>query len=93
MLFFMAAASFLIGAAAPLIRLRLLPVVVGAARAGDRCQARRGRAIGRAVDGGSGEFVKGIKGRDRADPARMVDGILATTLGPLLLGVLLKRRR
>ncbi len=36
--------------------------------------------------------MKSVKAAIRADPALMVGVILATTLGPLLLGLVLKRK-
>jgi hypothetical protein len=93
MLFFMAAASFLI----PVLRLltyplRLLPLVVGAALA-LAIGAGLGVVVLSAVQSQEiAAFVKSVKGAIRADPALMVGVILATTLGPLLLGVVLKRK-
>jgi hypothetical protein len=93
MLFFMAAASILI----PVLRfvtypLRQLPTLVGAVLAVG-IGAGLGVFILAAVQSQEiAGFVKSVKGAIRADPALMVGVILATTLGPLLLGVLLKRK-
>ena len=93
MLFFMAAASILI----PVLRvltypLRLLPTVVGAVLA-LAIGAGLGMVVLAAVQSTQiAAFVKSVKGAIRADPALMVGVILATTLGPLLLGLVLKRK-
>ncbi len=93
MLFFMAAASFLI----PVLRfltypLRLLPAFLGALAA-VAVGATLGVFVLAAVQSTEiAAFVKSVKGAIRADPVLMVGVILATTLLPLLLGLLLKRK-
>lgn len=93
MIFFMAAASILI----PVLRvltypLRLLPTVIGALLAVG-VGAGLGVFVLAAVQSQEiAGFVKSVKAAIKADPALMVGVILATTLGPLLLGLVLKRK-
>lgn len=93
MIFFMAAASILI----PLMRvltypLRLLPAFVGALFA-VAIGAGIGVVVLAAVQSAKiGAFVAGVKAEIAARPALMVGVLLATTLGPLLVGALLERK-